>query len=334
LTEPDPPLHGQQHPGDPPPEKAVSPLSARDRELVEGPIAPSPAQAPESWTEAPKTGELRVGTCQFPVSRSIRRNADRILAQIERAAVLGARVVQFPESALSGYLGRDYADRAELNFEALASASAQICAAAAAHRVWVLLGSAHPLGGGRRPHNSVYVIDDRGELVDRYDKRFCTTNDLEHYTPGNHSVLFEVDGVRCGIAICFDIRFPEIYRAYKASGVHCIFQCNYDARGEGRTHFRHIMRQTMQTRCATNALWMSATNSSAHYQSYPSVFIRPDGRIAERLRDHRAGLMVNSVLRDADLYDAAGPHRDRALQGAPGNGEPFFDRRSLNRQAW
>jgi hypothetical protein len=79
---------------------------------------------------------------------------------------------------------------------------------------------------------------------------------------------------------------------------------------------------------------MWAAISSAHYQAYPSVFVRPDGRIAARLKDHRPGLMVNTVDLDEDIYDAAGPHRARALQGASGNGTPFFDRRSLDRQRW
>lgn len=320
-----------RYPGDPPIEQPERPLSKQDQILIEGPIA-DPSSEPEA--KLPARGVLRVGTCQFAVSPNLERNARYIFDQIDKAADAGARVVHFPEGALSGYLGRDHSNWRNVDLEQLADLSAQMCALAAKRRVWVLLGSLHPLSDGRNPHNSIYVIDDEGKLVDRYDKRFCTTNDLLHYTPGDHRVAFEVDGVRCGIAICFDIRFPELYREYKAVGVDCMFQSNYDARGRGRTHFRHIMRQTMQTRCATNYMWMSASNSSAHYQSYPSVFIRPDGRIASRLQDHRSGVMVNAVDLNAELYDAAAEHRDRALQGAVGNGRPFFDRRSVDRQRW
>ena len=46
--------------------------------------------------------------------------------------------------------------------------------------LWVLLGSTHQLTGLHKPHNSLYVIDSVGEIVDRYDKRFCTPGDLEH----------------------------------------------------------------------------------------------------------------------------------------------------------
>lgn len=328
-------LRAEQYPGDPPAEQPTPPLSTRDQSLIEGPLAPDATQLPADRSLPPPVeGQLSVATCQFAVSRHLRRNAGQILRQIRVAAEAGARVVHLPEAALSGYLGRDRESWAGFDWELLAELSARICTAAAEHGVWVLLGSAHRLDSGHLPHNSVYVIDDQGTLVDRYDKRFCTTHDLEHYTPGDHRVTFEVDGVRCGVAICFDLRFPELYREYKSVGVDCVFQTNYDARGKGRTHFRHIMRQTMQTRCATNYMWMSATNSSAHYQSYPSVFVQPDGWIVGRLRDHRAGVMVNRVDLQAEHFDAAGPHRAAALHGRVNNGRPFFDRRSLDRQRW
>ena len=99
------------------------------------------------------------------------------------------------------------------------SATEQVCQRAAEHGVWVLLGSTHPLGDDVKPHNSVYVINDQGSIVERYDKRFCTGTtdpepnlDLEHYSPGNHTTVFDVDGYRCGLLICYDYRFPELYR--------------------------------------------------------------------------------------------------------------------------
>ena len=44
-------------------------------------------------------------------------------------------------------------------------------------KLWVVLGSDHRLSAGNKPHNSLYVISPKGEIVDRYDKRFCTGGD-------------------------------------------------------------------------------------------------------------------------------------------------------------
>ena len=117
---------------------------------------------------------LLVAGCQFPVEADIASNRDHILGQIEQAAALGARIIHFSETALSGYAGVDFPDMNHLRWDQLEAASEQILQAAASQRVWVLLGSTHPLTGNHRPHNSVYIINDQGEIVERYDKRFCT----------------------------------------------------------------------------------------------------------------------------------------------------------------
>lgn len=90
-------------------------------------------------------------------------------------------------------------------------------------QVWVILGASHRLSGNHKPYNSLYVIDSAGTIVDPYDKRFCTVGDLKHYSPGDHFAAFDVNGVRCGLLICYDIRFPELYRQYAKLGVQLVF---------------------------------------------------------------------------------------------------------------
>jgi predicted amidohydrolase len=73
------------------------------------------------------------------------------------------------------------------------------------------------------------VIDDAGRLVERYDKRFCSgdpegsTGDLAHYSPGDHFSVWSIDGICCGALICFDYRYPELYRGDKSLGVELVF---------------------------------------------------------------------------------------------------------------
>lgn len=91
--------------------------------------------------------------------------------------------------------------------------------------VWVVVGSSHRLSGEEKPHNCMYVIYDNGAIVDRYDKLFAVgstsedDNDLAHYSPGSHFSVFEVKGVRCGVLICHDFRYDELYREYLLRGV-------------------------------------------------------------------------------------------------------------------
>jgi deaminated glutathione amidase len=199
-------------------------------------------------------------------------------------------------------------------------------------RLWTILGSTHYLSPRYKPHNSLYLIDPRGRVADRYDKRFCTERDLNHYTPGDHFVIFNLNGVRCALLICFDLRFPELYRPLKADGVECIFQSFYNARERGRTIHIDIMRQTMQCRAAENAFWVSMVNSSAYYSSYPSCFIQPDGKIIRQLPQHRPGLMINVIDQTKHFYDPMAPFRPLAMRGSLHNGKTPRCARSTNRR--
>jgi predicted amidohydrolase len=129
----------------------------------------------------------------------------------------------------------DFKTNEHVDWPLLASALRDVMALAASLRLWAtILGAAHRLTPPNKPHNSLYFINDNGQLVDRYDKRFLSgdasskTGDLAHYCPGNHYSVANIKGVRCGGLICVDCRYPELYRAYKRLGVQLVFH-SYNA---------------------------------------------------------------------------------------------------------
>jgi hypothetical protein len=179
---------------------------------------------------------LKVATCQFPVSADIGANLRYVIRQMGLASQRGARVAHFPEGSLSGYAGTDFASFAGFGWDQLDEAFAAVAEAARKLGIWVVLGSAHRLSDGHKPHNSSYVISDSGQITERYDKRFCSgdsaerTGDLAHYSPGRHFSVWSIDGWICGALICYDYRFPELYREYKKRGVQLMFHSFYAAR--------------------------------------------------------------------------------------------------------
>ena len=194
--------------------------------------------------------------------------------------------------------------------------------------LWVVLGSSHQLTEPNKPHNSLYLINPDGEIVDRYDKRFCISNEMQHYTPGSRFVNFTINGVVCSLLICFDLRFPEIYRELKKQGVQCIFQSFYNARQQGPSVHTHIMQQSMQCRAATNYFWVSMTNSSGWFCPYASCFIRPDGKIIVKLEDHKDGVTINTVDTNEEHYDPSKDFREMAMDGMLNNGATVDDPKS------
>jgi predicted amidohydrolase len=144
-------------------------------------------------------------------------------------------------------------------------------------------------------------------------------------------VNFVVNGVKCSLLICFDARFPELYRQLYKQGVKFILQSFYNARQKGPSVHTRIIRQTMQCRAATNYFWVSMANSSARYSPYPSCMIAPDGVIVKQLRLNRPGIMVNTVDLKKKFYDIMADFRDTAISGKLNNApRPVKDRRSKN----
>jgi len=237
--------------------------------------------------------------------------------------------VHFPECALSGYVGADFPNFDGYDWQLLKEETEKITAIARKLRLWVVLGSTHPLTPPNKPHNSLYLINPKGKIVGRYDKRFCLKGELRRYTQGNKFVCFTVNGVKCSLLICFDARFPELYRALYKKGVRCILQSFYNARQKGPSIHTYIMRQTMQCRAATNHFWVSMSNASGYYSPYPSCFIQPDGKIVRQLKANRPGIMVNTVDLKRKFYDPMADFRNLAITGILSNSPKIIrDKRS------
>ena len=282
-----------------------------------------------------RKGRLQVATVQFAVSASPARNGAAIRRFMQKARDGGADVVHFSEAALSGYAGVDFKTWKDYPWHELRLQTEQILEEARRLKLWTLLGSSHPLTAPNLPHNSLYIIGPDGHIVDRYDKRFLTPGDISFYSPGDHWTVFDINGVRCAALICFDVRFPEVYRAIKRLGVQMIFQSFHNARTKpaARKVHWHIMRQTAQAHCGMNAFWMSANNSSAWYSAYPSVFIAPDGLIEKQLPMNRATMMINEVDTARKFYDLSAEIRQTAMDGQMHAGQLVDDRRSRARKS-
>ena len=299
--------------------------------------------------------KLRVATAQFAVSSDIDANLAAVERLLRQARAVGADVVHFPEAALSGYAGVDFAGFDGLDWPRLQAAARRVMALAGELRLWTVVGSAHRLSGDHKPHNCAYVIDASGALVDRYDKRFCAgdaaglTGDLAHYSSGDHFAVFDIKGVRCGVLICHDYRYPELYRAYHRRGARLMFH-GFHAGGLSEERFaameagvgaHHLTGGTtlpaitmpagMIAAASNNNMWISCPNSSAPRSCWPSFFVRPDGVITGALAPETEGLLISEIDLAADIYDSTVAWRDRAIDGELHSGVLVEDRRSRDR---
>jgi predicted amidohydrolase len=154
-----------------------------------------------------------------PTVETVRASGARVREQMAAAASLGARLVHFPEGTL-GYPHKKLLQSWDVvPWDALEAIA--VCAAELG--IWTVVGAPHRLSGGRRPHNSLYVIADGGDLVTRYDKRRLSTTEVARlYTPGTDAITFQVDGVRIGLALCLETIFPELFVSYALDGADAV----------------------------------------------------------------------------------------------------------------
>ena len=115
---------------------------------------------------------LKIATCQFAVGASIKRNGRQISKFLHRAKKARADIVHFSECALSGYAPVDFETFEQFDWQLLKDETEKIIQLAAKLQLWVVLGSTHRPVGRNKPRNSLYLINPKGKIASRYDKRF------------------------------------------------------------------------------------------------------------------------------------------------------------------
>lgn len=147
---------------------------------------------------------LQIDTAWEDPPENLRR-ADELA---ERAAGAGARLVALPEMFATGFSMA--ADRVAAHADEIRDGLAEI---AMRHGVWAIGGYAEP--GEPRPRNACSLIDPTGVERLRYHKihPFSLAGEHEHYTGGDALPTADVEGLRITPLICYDLRFPEPFRA-------------------------------------------------------------------------------------------------------------------------
>jgi predicted amidohydrolase len=244
------------------------------------------------------TDRLTLAIAQSEIGADPARNAAAIRADIARAASAGARLVLFPETALSGYVKTDIHDWTEVDWPAVDHALEQIAATAAEVGIWVAVGCNTALAPPAKPLNSLVVISDTGEIVTRYDKRFLSFNERrDWYTPGTGPRVFEVDGLRFGCAICIEVQFPELFAEYERLDIDCVLFPAYS----DDPMFWTLAR----AHAATNCLWLAFSNPAKHAGRVPSGWIGPDGAALARAGAESRDLLIVRIDRHDPAFQTA-----------------------------
>ncbi|MFJ5989062.1 carbon-nitrogen hydrolase family protein [Lentzea sp. NPDC092896] len=238
---------------------------------------------------------MRFALCQISSTADPQENLATVRAEVAAAAANGARVVQFPEATQCRF-GVPLTPIAEPLDGPWATAVRGI---ADEHNVVVIAGMFTP-GEGDRVANTTLVTGaglhlgyDKIHLFDAFGFRESDT-----VTPGEKPVTFEVDGTTIGLATCYDVRFPELFRALAATAPVILLGASWGA-GPGKADQWDLLVQARALDATSWVLACGQADPDADYGSAPtgigrSAAIDPLGSVRERL-DGTPGTILSDV---------------------------------------
>ena len=255
---------------------------------------------------------LRIAVAQSEISCDVVTNGEVVRSAMRRAHRNDARLVQFPEGMLSGHAREQIRHWDEVDWPQVQHQLDLIRELARELKIWVLLGSAHRLTPPNRPHNSLYVISDTGQIVERYDKRLCSHTEITHwYSPGFRPVTFTVDDFRFGVLNCIEVNFPALFAEYEALGVDCVLLSAYPVDA--------IFKVKAQAHAAINNYWLALSVSARLNLDLGSCVFGPDGSELTRASDQHPVAIADLDPGDPQFGIAltnARPWRALAREGA------------------
>ena len=253
-------------------------------------------------------GVFRIAAVQMASGPNVQGNLHEAARLVAMAAEQGAKLVALPEHfAIMGIKDRDKVAVREA--EGRGPIQQFLSDTAKKHKIW-LVGGSVPLVASvpGKVRNSCLLYDDKGELVARYDKIHLFGLDLgnEHFheettiEPGGEVVVANSPFGRLGLSVCYDLRFPELYRAMKE--VDIILVPSAFTETTGKVHWETLIR----ARAIENLAYVLAPAQGGYHESGRethgnSMIVDPWGVILDRLQ-RGSGVVIAGVN---PLYQAS-----------------------------
>lgn len=250
---------------------------------------------------------MRIALASPRIATSVDDGLARLDRLLGEAAAQGARIACFPEAYLPGLRGLDFEVCA---FDPREQARVRATAAELArrHRVATILGTEDLSDSGRRI--AAVVFDAQGTCLGMQTKCQIDPSEDAHYVPGTARRMFEIEGLRFGIAICHEgWRYPETVRWAAVRGAQVVFHPQHtgsDVAAPTPARFCDAdgpyYEKAMTMRARENTIWFASVNYGLRFQESATCVVAPDGELDAQLPYGSDGVLV----RDLDLERATG----------------------------
>ena len=248
---------------------------------------------------------MKIAALQMVSTTDVARNLDRAAGLIDEAARAGAQLVALPEYFC--HLGRRDTDKLAIAEDDGAGPIQQLlsdCARRAG--VWVV-GGTLPMRTAQpeRVRNSCCVYAPDGRRVARYDKihLFAYDNGTERYDegrvlePGDTPLAFDAEGLRIGLSVCYDLRFPELYRALCRPPCDLLCVPSSFTYTTGQAHWELLLRaRAVENQAYVIAPAQGGTHENGRRTWGHSMIIDPWGEVLA-VRDEGEGFVIAPIDR-------------------------------------
>lgn len=233
--------------------------------------------------------KVKIAVAQMNSTQDRPANLRKMEELTKEAAASGAGLILFPEHA--DFLGKPMSLHAETDHGALSEALGKM---AADSGIWLHCGSIPESGPEGKPYNTSLFFDRSGKLAAKYRKIHLFEVDMadgpsvresDVITAGNEVVMVDTEFGRMGFAICYDLRFPELFHALADQGADLIFMPADFTAVTGAAHWETLLR----ARAIENTCYIAAADQFGEkpdFVSYGhSMIIDPWGRVLAQIEE-------------------------------------------------
>ncbi len=234
------------------------------------------------------------------VASTLDDGLNKIEQFLAEASAQGAEIVCFPEAYLPGVGGQD-SDVVPFDQTVQERALHAVAQLARTHAVATILGMERLTEAGRQI--AAFVIDARGEIQGYQTKNQLDPTEDRFYVPGNNRRLFEINGLKFGVAICHEgWRYPETVRWAAVRGAKIVFHPHHtgsDHQGVRPTQWGAAggpyYEKAMIMRSIENTIYFASVNYGLRFQESATSLITPSGRCQAYLPYGQEGVLVQAI---------------------------------------
>lgn len=246
--------------------------------------------------------KVRIALCQMMVVAGKKENKERAKKMIYDAADKGAKIVSLPEMFNCPYDNKRFREYAETFPQG--ETIKMLSNAAKEKNIYLIGGSIPELDDQGRVYNTSFIFDNKGNLIGKHRKMHLFDIDIkdrvsfkesEVLTGGKDVTIVDTEYGKIGVAICYDIRFPELLRIMALKGAKLVFIPAAFNMTTGPAHWEILFK----SRALDNQIYVAGISTARDinysYVAYGnSIVVSPWGEVVSRL-DEKEAILIEDI---------------------------------------